>query len=218
MRFHHVLDEILGRRSCVQLLRFLVRSGGQHSGRDLARLVVLDHKTCHAALRSLAEHGVVSARRIGTASVYALNEDHPVVTDILRPAFEKEEALIDRYVLEARKLSGTPSESFILFGSVARGQEVALSDVDILVVTRDGESRDKAEEALASVASALAARYGSVPQFIVEDRRTFRNKVVHGQFLHNEIVRTGRVIAGKSIAELLKNDAEEDRHKKRPAR
>jgi predicted nucleotidyltransferase len=218
MRFYHVLDDVLGRRSSVQLLRFLVRTGGEHSGRDLARLVGLDHKTCHATLRSLAEHGVVTERRIGTAAAYALKQDHPVVTDILRPAFEKEDTLIERYVKEARDLSRAPSESFILFGSVARKAEVPRSDVDILVITRDAASRARAEEALAAVAATLASKYGSVPQFIVEERRTFRNKVVHGSAVHNDILRTGRVIAGKSIAELLKNDAEKDRHKKRPAR
>jgi predicted nucleotidyltransferase len=204
MRFHHVLDEVLGRRSNVQLLRFLVRSGGEHSGRDLARLVGLDHKTCHASLRALAQEGVVSVRTLGTASVYTLREDHPLVTDILRPAFEREDRLLERYVLEARDQAGVPLESVILFGSTARGEEASKSDVDILVITRDAESRKKAQEALASVAPGLARKYGSVPQFLVEERRTFRDRVVHGRPLEENILRTGRVIAGKSIPELLK--------------
>lgn len=218
MRFHHVLDEVLGRRSSVRLLRFLVRSGGEHSGRDLARLVGLDHKTCHQALRDLAEQGVVTARRIGTATAYSLRQDHPLVQDILRPAFENEETLIEGYVREAQKLSGVPVESIIIFGSVARKEEVARSDVDILVITRDAHSKAQAEDAFAAAAGALAARYGSVPQFIVEERRSFRNRVIHGHPLHSNILRDGRLVVGKPIAELLKDDAQEDRHAKRSSR
>jgi predicted nucleotidyltransferase len=218
MRFHHVLDDVLGRRSSVRLLRFLVRSGGEHSGRDLARLVGLDHKTCHDALRELAEQGVVSARRIATATAYSLKQDHPLVQGILRPAFENEETLIERYVREAQKLSGVPVESMIVFGSVARQEEVPRSDVDILVIVKDSRSKAQSEEAFAAAAGSLAAKYGSVPQFIVEERRSFRNKVVHGHPLHSNILREGRVVAGKPIEELLKDDAQEDRHSKRSSR
>lgn len=218
MNFHHALDDVLGQRSKVVLLRFLVRNRGEHSGRDLARLVGLDHKTCHAALRSLSEQGVVTSRRLGTAVAYHLRDDHPVVKDILGPAFEREDALVESFVREARDLAGTPAESVILFGSVARHEEVARSDVDILFVTRDPEASAKAEEALASVAAVLAARYGSVPQFVVEDRHIFRNKVSRGDPLHNEILRTGRVILGQPFSELLKDGGKKDRNKRRTAR
>src|SRR5207247_4530687 len=147
MRFHHVLDDVLGRRSSVRLLRFLIRAGGEHSGRDLARLVGLDHKTCHDALRELAEQGIIAARRIGTATAYSLKQDHPLVQEILRPAFENEETLIERFVREAQKISGVPVESIIIFGSVARKEEVPRSDVDILVITKDARSKAQAEDA-----------------------------------------------------------------------
>ena len=218
MIFHHVLDEVLGQRSKVALLRFLVRNRGEHSGRDLSRLVVLDHKTCHAALRSLSEQGVVTSRRLGTAVAYRLRDDHPVVKDILEPAFEREDALVERFVREARDLSGVSAESIILYGSVVRHEEVARSDVDILFVTRESETNRKVEEALGTVAGVLAARYGSVPQFVVEDRFTFRNKVVHGDPFHNAILRTGRVIIGKPFAELLTDGSKKDRDKKRSSR
>ncbi len=97
MIFHHALDDVLGQRSKVALLRFLVRNRGEHSGRDLSRLVGLDHKTCHAALRSLSEQGVVTSRRMGTAVAYRLRDDHPVSrysASSLRglPSVETEEA------------------------------------------------------------------------------------------------------------------------------
>jgi hypothetical protein len=37
MRFHRLLDDVLGQRSKVALLRLLVRCPGEYTGRDLAR-------------------------------------------------------------------------------------------------------------------------------------------------------------------------------------
>lgn len=218
MRFHHVLDEVLGQRSKVALLRFLVRTRGEYSGRDLARLLDLDHKTCHTALRSLASQGIVHLRHLGTAVVYMLHGDHPVVQEILEPAFREEAGLVERYVREAKELSGARAESIILFGSVARREEGPQSDVDLYFVTRDPASTTRAREALDTAAVRLAARYGSVPQFMVEDRRTFRRKVIAGDLFHNEVLKTGRVIYGKAFQELLRDGGEKNRDARRAAR
>jgi predicted nucleotidyltransferase len=216
MRFRHVLDDILGRRSNVVLLRFLVRTRGEHSGRDLARLVGLDHKTCHAALRGLTAQGVVDSRRLGTALAYRLRDRHPVVQDILKPAFAREEDLAERFVRDAAKLARTRALSVVLFGSVVRGEEGPESDVDILFVVKDPASRSRAKGALDEVAGELAARYGSVPQFIVEDLASFRCKIGRGDPFLNEVLRSGRVVLGKSLSEILSHGSQKDRHAKRP--
>ena len=215
MRFRHVLDDLLGRRSNVVLLRFLVRTRGEHSGRDLARLVGLDHKTCHAALRSLTAQGVVDSRRLGTAHAYRLRDRHPVVLDILKPAFAIEEDLAERFVREAAKLSRADALSVILFGSVARGDERPESDVDILFVTKDPASKSRTKQALDAATGELASRYGSVPQFIVEDLGSFRRKIRRGDAFLNEVLRNGRVILGKPLSEILRHGGQEDRHSTR---
>jgi len=215
MQFRNVLDEILGQRSKVAILRLLVRTRAELSGREVARLLKLDHKTCHAALRALADQGVVEARRLGTAVAYQVRVDHPVTQDILIPAFEKEQGLVDRYVRDAIALSGVVAESVVLFGSVARGDEEARSDVDILLLICDRKTQARTEDALDAAAGTLAARYGSVPQFIVRDCRTFRAKVLNGDPFFNEVLRTGRVMIGKPLNEILNDDRKEDRHEKR---
>jgi len=215
MRFRNALDEILGQRSKVAILRLLVRTRAELSGREVARSLNLDHKTCHAALRGLAEQGVVEARRLGTAVAYRVRVDHPVTQDILIPAFEKEQGLVDRYVRDALSLSGVVAESVVLFGSVARGEEEARSDVDLLLLIRDRKDQEKAEDALDATAGTLAARYGSVPQFIVRDAQTFKAKVLKGDPFFSEVLRTGRVLVGKPLNEILNDGRKEDRHSKR---
>src|SRR5579859_2504952 len=215
MQFRNVLDEILGQRSKVAILRLLVRTRAELSGREVARSLSLDHKTCHAALRALAEQGVVEARRLGTAVAYRVRVDHPVTQDILIPAFEKEQGLVDRYVRDAIALSGVVAESVVLFGSVGMVEEEARSDVDLLLLIRDQKGQEKAEDALDTTAGTLAAKYGSVPQFIVRDVKTFKAEVLKGDPFFSEVLRTGRVIGGKPLNEVLKDGRKEDRHQKR---
>jgi predicted nucleotidyltransferase len=204
MQFRQVLTEILGGRPKVDLLRLLVRTRGEHSGRDLARLLGLNHKTCHAALRSLAAQGVVGSRRLGTAYAYSLRDRHPVVRDILEPAFAREERLAEVYVREAVRKAGPPPLSAVLFGSVARGAERAESDVDVLFVVKDAASKAAKKRALDAAAGELAAIYGSAPQFVVEDLPSFRRKVAAGDPFLSAVLREGRVVLGKPFAELLR--------------
>ena len=207
MVFHHALDHVLGGRAKLTLLRLLLRVRGEHTGRDLARTVGFDHKTCHAALRALAAQGVVRFRRAGTGLLYGLNLDHPVVQDILIPAFAAEAGLVERFADEARRLAVEPVESVILFGSVARRQERATSDVDLLFVTADRRGRGRLVRRLDSATATLASRWGNVPQILVEDRATLRGKIGRGDPFHLEILRTGRVIHGKPFAEMMRHVA-----------
>jgi len=203
MNFSRVLDDLLGQRSKVQLLRFLLRTRGEHTGRSLARELGLDHKTCHAALRGLAQHGVVECRRIGKALVYRLHDGHAIVKEILEPAFLRERALIQDYAGKALRLLGVPTDAVVLFGSVARSEEEFGSDVDLLFLCPDVVTVAAARRNLEATVSRLTREYGSVPQILVLPTRAFRMKVARGVPLYVEILKTGRVLRGKPFSEIL---------------
>jgi predicted nucleotidyltransferase len=149
--------------------------------------------------------------------VYSLNRDHIAVSDILVPLLECERDLMERYVRDLRKQMRTPTEAIVLFGSVARQEEQPRSDVDLLLIARDRTSAKAASRQVDDATTGLLARYGSVPQILVSDVGTFRNKLAHGDPLYGEILRTGRVVYGKSFARLLRHGSQEDQHAKRGA-
>ena len=206
MRFHHSLDGILGQRSKVALLRFLTRTRVQMSGRELSRALGLDHKTCHKALQDLSREGVVDQQKIGTAIVYRMNENHVIVREILQKVFEKEDLLLADYAEELRKSLGVRVYSLILFGSVVRGEEEATSDVDMVLVVKDAKDARAARDALDATAVDLSGRYGNAPQVIVIEKSTFASKARRHDPFIQEVIRTGRVLDGKPISEVLKDD------------
>ncbi|MBI4566040.1 MAG: nucleotidyltransferase domain-containing protein [Planctomycetes bacterium] len=207
MKFVRPLNDIFGQRSKVELLRFLVRTRAEHTGRELSRFLGLDPKTCHAALQDLARQGVVEHRKIGTAIAYKLNERHVLVRRILEPVFETEDGLLEAYANDLRKRAGIPLVSMILFGSVARGEERPASDVDVVLVTPAGGAGRERQEALDRAATELAGTYGNPPQVMLFSRREFSRKAAARDSFVSEVLRTGRVLYGKPFSQLLKHGA-----------
>jgi predicted nucleotidyltransferase len=205
MRFHCPLDDLFGQRSKVALLRLLVRTRTEQTGRELSRLVGLDGKTCHTALRHLARQGVVHSRRAGTAILYRLNDRHVLVRQVLESVFRTEAGLIEAYAGDLRKRAGIPLLSIILFGSVARGEERPGSDVDLLLVAPDREAGRRHQEALDRAMVALSTSYGNPPQVILLGRRAFSRKARSGDPFVAQVLRTGRVLYGKPFSTLLKD-------------
>lgn len=203
MIFYHALDQIYGSRKKLAVLRLFIRGGGNYSGRQVALRVGMDPKTSGSILADLLEAGVLERTRVGAAYLYSLQEEHVLVSKVLRPAFEIEEKLLDDYAADFLENLETPLLSFLLFGSTVRGEEGPASDVDLFAVVASEEDRERVEEEGARVALELASRYGNTPQLIVYEHSRFRKEARKREPFVREVLRTGRVVHGLSLTELV---------------
>ncbi len=100
--------------------------------RELARLTGTSAGSLHRELARLAEAGLLTRSDRGNQVLYQANRACPVFAE-LAGLFRKTGGLAD--VLRAALLGLADRIRFALvFGSVARGAETSLSDVDVLVV------------------------------------------------------------------------------------
>lgn len=100
--------------------------------RELARLTGTSAGSLHRELARLAEAGLLTRSERGNQVLYQANRACPVFAE-LAGLFRKTGGLAD--VLRAALLELADRIRFALvFGSVARGTETSLSDVDVLVV------------------------------------------------------------------------------------
>ena len=205
MRLREPFTEIFGRKSKVALLRYLILHRGEATGRDLARSVGLDHKTCHDALRDLDRNDIVRRRRVGRAWFYQLNHGFPIIKDVLEPLFAWERDLPDRFARDLRKELGPDALSIFLFGSTAKQTDVAESDIDLLVVARDRAGLRALDQRQDQASSRLLKKYSRVPMWGFMDVQEFRRKFMKGDRFLDEILRTGRHLAGLRVQELLKH-------------
>lgn len=114
-------------------LAVLLRTGAPLTGRRVHALVAGRHSlgAVQQALRDLDRLGVISTETIGRAGVHQINESHAAIASLraLVSPLEMLTEVVREVVQEA--------ETVIVFGSIARGDAHADSDIDLAVVAPD---------------------------------------------------------------------------------
>lgn len=188
----------------MRILRYLCRAGGEHTGRAIGRAVQISHPAVHRALRTLAGRGMVQAVRHGPAIAYRLNEDHWLVRTGIRPLFDAESAFFSAVGEAVRKAAGAPVRSVLVFGSLARGEAGAESDIDLLCLMASASATAEAERGLAEGVATLRRQFGRRFSVMVLPAAEFARRYRRRDRLVREIVETGWAIAGESLSEVLR--------------
>lgn len=127
----------ISRRTDAAALQVLAASGDPLTGRQVARLAERSTPSnIRLALLRLAEVGLVTAVVRHDSVLYSANRDH-LVWPAVEAALRARDELIERIrALATRHASN--GVTVILYGSVAHGESDDDSDVDLVVIQRDG--------------------------------------------------------------------------------
>ena len=198
-----LLDDALSRPSHWKVLRCLHACIQGISGREIARQTGLSHQQAHNALRALAAMGLVERKVVAPAYVFRLNKDHWVFKEALSAIFSKEARWLEGLLETAARGLPRCARSLILFGSAAAGRLRPGSDIDLLaLVARESEKKavvDHFAERSAEVMSGFHYPLAPVVMSIEEFRLGFRKKNPFAR----AVLRTGRVIRGRLLTEIL---------------
>jgi len=203
MRLHNPLDDIWNSQPKTRILRTLYRTGGSFTGRRLAGLVGYSHTHTMATLADLEAQGLVDMRRAGNSYMFSINMKNEVVKGILAPAFELESELINNLADRFYDGLGKVLVSVTLFGSVARGEETLESDVDLLLVVKDGIDREKTENKVSEISHKVYLAFGCSVAPIVVTQAEHAKKLKRKQGFWREIPREGRLIPRKRERALI---------------
>ncbi len=136
------LSTLLGSEASVRVLRELTLHGAELTVSLLARRTGVTDQSVRNVLGLLRENGLVKVYGQGRAASYALDREHPMAP-MLAVLFEAENhrarAIQDRIRKAAEPLSPL---AVWLFGSVARGEDRAGSDMDLLLVVDQDDVTD----------------------------------------------------------------------------
>ena len=100
--------------------------------REIARQTETNAGTLHKELARLAQAGLLNRERVGNQLRYSANRQCPIFEE-LASILRKTSGLAD-VLLDAIAPLGKRVKVALIFGSVARGEERAGSDVDVLLV------------------------------------------------------------------------------------
>lgn len=200
----HLLENILGAKSKVAALRVLISSKIGFSGSAVAKRSGMGLLAIQNALADLERLGLVEVERGAVEHRYRLNFRHYLVAHGLQALFEGERKLSKSLIEELRALLEGKVVGAGLFGSFARGETKADSDIDLLVVVGTPKEREQASRTLSDAAGALSAKYGLPVQPVIFERRQLTDSV---QELLNEAERDWLHIAGEELSSLWKSHA-----------
>ena len=118
------------RRRVLALL--LLRPDEHFHVREISRLTAVPAGSLHRELKLLADAGLLARHAQGNQVRYQANRDCPIFSE-LAGIFRKTSGLADVICSALLPLADAVTAAFI-FGSVAKGEERATSDVDLCVV------------------------------------------------------------------------------------
>lgn len=180
------------------VLRVLVQVGGPLSGRRVAELTEPPVPPAQVTnvLRALATSGLVDTTPARRAILYLINRDHLLYNAVLGLATARQR-LWSRMEQHVAGWHRHP-EAVVVFGSAARGDGDAASDIDVLVVRPDDvDDDDPTWLADLEDFDAAATRWtGNAVDILTYSPRELRALAQLGERLLAEIRRDGRFIVG----------------------
>ncbi|MEO9295341.1 MAG: nucleotidyltransferase domain-containing protein [Nitrososphaera sp.] len=203
MQMHHYLDEILGSKSMLRLMRSLVEYEGKtFTVRKLAQESGVSATEAALVVKQLEKFGILRVQQVGRSYLLTLNSDSYIVKSVLKPALKAEHGTVKELVnLLRRHLDDKVILSATLFGSVVAGEERKDSDIDLLVVSDDFEGAttlvSRARDSVARVFNGRLSPLVMSRKELVTKKDGPLLRSIRENYIH---------VAGKDLSEVIAGD------------
>ena len=166
---------------------------------ELARHLGARPSSLQRELVSLVSSGILERRQDGRRVYFRANSSSPVFRD-LRGLVEKTAGIVPALV-QALEAFGSRIELGLIYGSVARREERASSDVDLMIV---GSVK---QIDLVPVLRKLEARLGREVNATLYSPQEFRSKLAAGDHFLRSVLKGKTILLRGSLDELGKTSA-----------
>ena len=199
-----LLEQVIGARSKIAVLRSLFNSKLGHSGGAIARQTGIGLYAVQKTLATLEGVGLVDVERGPVENRYRLNTQHYLVANGLSALFEGERRMPQALARELSALLKGKVVSAGLFGSFPRGAARAGSDIDLFVVVQTLAEKDQISQMLTDAQAGLTRRYGWPVQAVIFERRRLVLGLSKDRPLLEEAAAAWQHVTGQTAHELRK--------------
>ena len=161
-----------------------------HTGRELARLIGQSHNTTRFALETRVQWLDHQATGGQVQSVFPGSRQYRLLGYPVA-GVKLEERLFGEVASILSQELGKVLLDIILFGSVAKGEEAPRSDLDLVLVLKDGVKPVDVEDRVSEASLRITKRFGNQVSPILVNRASFERKSKARQGLWREIAETG---------------------------
>lgn len=201
MKLHGYLEQLLGSKPSIRILRILVRYKGKiFTIRRLAREAGVSHPKTSDTVTRLENLGVVQIQPIGRSHQVTLNEKSHILKKIVEPMLMAEEQTFDQVIISLKNHLGVKEIiSAAVFGSAYRGQEKEGSDIDVFVISNDF---DGAISAVSDAGEEIFVKFhGNISPIIFSETELVSKK---NDDLTRSILDNHTMICGQNLGDVLK--------------
>lgn len=135
------LSSVFGTEANVRVVRELSRHGGQLDASTLVKRTKLTLPSVLNALSILVAFGILDEVGSGRTRLFSMSRTSPLNTSILS-LFDAEEARFNAVIDAVRECVASLGNKVIaawIYGSVARGEDRAESDLDVVLIAQDAD-------------------------------------------------------------------------------
>jgi hypothetical protein len=206
------LDDALASTSAVRLLRLFTSTSEPISGREAGRRIRMAKRTADLALRELLARGLVVREDTRAEALYRINREHTLVATALIPLFAAEQQWTDALFQTLRNLISDAAAEVNaevmwagIYGSVARSEEDAKSDLDLAVVTRTASEAQALHRPISDRAFDFTVRFGQRLSPFIQPLAQLKRLSAANDPLVKGLERDARRLVGNAdIADLLR--------------
>lgn len=196
MLLHRYLEETLGNKVAITLLRTMVNYKGKiFTIRGLAKQAKVSPNETALTIHELESLGIVKIQPVGNAYQLELNKKSYILDKVIEPIIKEEKRTIPELLDLLKRYLGTSKIiSAVIFGSVVKGLEKIGSDIDLLVIASD---HDHAIEQISKASELVFSTFHGNLAPVIFTEKEFRTKQKGS--LMQSIVDNHILICGKKI-------------------
>ena len=150
------------------------------SEREIASILNVSHMSINRTMRELAEMNLVNFVTVGKAHLWRVNRKsyvYRVLSEFIREISSMPEPLEDLKKTILRNLPGHLIKKVILFGSITKGFERPNSDIDIFILLKYEQHKEKLELLLEKLSNICFDNYGnSLSPYLLTENELKRKK------------------------------------------
>jgi len=201
MNLSHPLADLLGEN----MARIIQRLGMVHtglSGRRIAELAEVPVASASRVLRRLETMGLVHTEDVGPSRVYRLNREHVLWNPL--DLMVRSPAIIKQAMAQLAASAADANTTVAVFGSFARGEGGAESDIDVVIVNGANASEQSRFELADSLHERIEEMTGNRLDIIEVDDEHLARMAASEDPLLDSWAEDGRTVAGPDLIDRIR--------------
>jgi predicted nucleotidyltransferase len=164
MKFHILPLDVLNSKTKVKIIKFLLTHEASMSEREIASVLKVSHMSVNRTMRELSDINFVDFVTIGKAHLWRINRKSyafRVLSELIKGVSGIKEPIEDLKKILLKNLPKNLIKRAVLYGSIAEGSERANSDIDLFILVKGRQSKEKLETHIEKLSNVCFEIYGN---------------------------------------------------------